>query len=220
MGLYVSSHWCGFAAYHSGVAGARCRLLAVDLSTEQHDRGAVGAGTAAGSLLQALHEGPALREHLHQHQIQVQEPAGVRMLMQLVQRFSALANVPHINSCATWTLTVVGVIAVASLARPALSQSSDMALSGASLLNACRMLERMDQPANYRQAWDMGVCMGAVVGAAASLDRNAFCIPGPIPRNQIVRIAIAYMEQHPERQHYELSVIAAFALREAYPCRK
>jgi hypothetical protein len=31
-------------------------------------------------MLQALHEGPTLREHLHQRQEQVQEPAGVRVL--------------------------------------------------------------------------------------------------------------------------------------------
>jgi hypothetical protein len=31
-------------------------------------------------MLQALHKGPAVRQYLHQHEGQVQEPAGVRML--------------------------------------------------------------------------------------------------------------------------------------------
>jgi hypothetical protein len=156
-------------------------------------------------VLQALQQGAAVREQLHQRQRQVPQAAGVCMLKRSLVRLSSAVAV---------------ALPLTTLAISALGQTDDMKLSGMSLLNACRKVERLESPASYKEAMDMGLCLGAVMGTTASLDRNAFCLPGPMPRYQFVRIAIRYAEQHPEQQHWELSVLTAFALREAFPCRR
>jgi Ssp1 endopeptidase immunity protein Rap1a len=101
----------------------------------------------------------------------------------------------------------------------AVAQQPDAAsaTSGAALLNACRDVERMRNDAGTSQI-GQGYCLGSVLAAALLLDRDKFCVPGPVPKLQLVRIVVNYLEKNPAKQSYELAILASWALSEAYPC--
>jgi len=112
----------------------------------------------------------------------------------------------------------IGGLFALSISVPATAQEPPSTTSGASTLNACRDLERnrTDGTSGFQQ----GYCLGAVNAAALLHDRSAFCIPGPRPKLQLVRIVINYIERHPETQDRELGVLASYALSEAFPCAR
>jgi hypothetical protein len=110
-------------------------------------------------------------------------------------------------------------IASFSSGNVALAQQPDAAspTSGAAMLNACRDLERLRDDAGASMFYQ-GYCLSAVLAAALLHDRDKFCIPGPVPKLQLVRIVVNYLERNPTKQQYELAVLASWALSEAYPC--
>ncbi|WP_428673839.1 Rap1a/Tai family immunity protein [Reyranella sp.] len=137
-----------------------------------------------------------MREYVHQHEEALQEPARLRMLKEVVASAGLLlCSVP-----------------VAVLAQQERGQTS-----GAAMLNACRDFEALRDDArtsNFMQ----GYCAGAVIAAALLHDQVKFCIPGPVPKVQLVRIVIDYLQRNPAQQHLELAVLASYALAGAYPC--
>lgn len=95
--------------------------------------------------------------------------------------------------------------------------STPSVTTGASLLNACRDMERLGRDA-VTSTFLQGYCLGAVDTATILHDRVEFCIPGVTPKLQLVRIVVSYLERNPAKQDRELAVLASYALSEAYPC--
>jgi hypothetical protein len=68
-----------------------------------------------------------------------------------------------------------------------------------------------------------GVCFGTV-NAVAILSSElppskSFCLP-KVPRDQVVRVVVRYMETHPETLHYGFVGLTIRALHEAWPCKQ
>jgi len=85
------------------------------------------------------------------------------------------------------------------------------------MLNACRDLERLRDDAGASM-FKQGYCAGAVQAAALLHNGREFCISQPVPKLQLVRIVVSYLEHNPTKQSYELAVAVSWALSEAYPC--
>lgn len=89
--------------------------------------------------------------------------------------------------------------------------------NGATMLSACRDLERMRDAAGA-SSFRQGYCLGAVLAAVQLHNNLEFCISQPTPKLQLVRIVVDYVEKNPTKQDRELAVLASWALTEAYPC--
>lgn len=88
--------------------------------------------------------------------------------------------------------------------------------SGAHLLNACRDLQA--SKSNSAEYFLQGYCLGVVDGVAMARDGDKFCFPEPsMPRAQIVRIVVAYVERNPALQHLEFASLITPALAEVFP---
>jgi hypothetical protein len=44
------------------------------------------------------------------------------------------------------------------------------------------------------------------------------CIPQEVTNGPLVRVVVGFMDQHPDRLHYRLSVLAIGALTQEWPC--
>jgi hypothetical protein len=110
-------------------------------------------------------------------------------------------------------------IALFSSGNVAVAQQPDAAspTSGAAMLNACRDIERMRNDASTSN-FGQGYCIGAIDAAALLDNGREFCISQPIPKLQLVRIVVNYLERNPTKQSHQLAVLARWALSEAYAC--
>jgi len=55
----------------------------------------------------------------------------------------------------------------------------------------------------------------------ATVKRNpdlSFCMPATVTNDQIVKIFIKYLDEHPEELHQPASLLLATSLRKAFPC--
>jgi hypothetical protein len=99
--------------------------------------------------------------------------------------------------------------------------------SASILLPYCKIAPA--QAAN--KAFLVGRCIGMVQGIAdalslmtdASGDKlNPLCLDRPkgTSADQAVKVVVKYGEAHPDQSHAPLTVIAALALTDAWPCKK
>lgn len=67
-----------------------------------------------------------------------------------------------------------------------------------------------------------GICIGAISGLAFVLRAiPAYCadVPYAATYDQIARVVIRYIEEHPQRMHKPFLNLAVEALHDAWPCR-
>ena len=70
------------------------------------------------------------------------------------------------------------------------------------------------------------LCLGFIVGIHNSHDaftqwgdmEKEFCTHKDVDVNQLVLVAVKYLESHPEDLHYAASSLVINALKEAFPC--
>lgn len=75
---------------------------------------------------------------------------------------------------------------------------------------------------------DMGFCFGAFTTIMDALhiidDRGRFelgvCIPKTVDRARLIKMFLAYADQHPEHLDERFGFVAVAALRESFPCRE
>lgn len=114
-------------------------------------------------------------------------------------------------------IVVIGLL-ISLLSSECRAQVSNFRGTGTELLNACRDAEAQRDGAT--SGFAQGFCFGAVTAAADMLEGSEFCITAGLQNVQLVRIAIRYIEANPEKQHLRLSVLAALAFKQAFPCPK
>jgi Rap1a immunity proteins len=73
-------------------------------------------------------------------------------------------------------------------------------------------------------AFAKGFCAGSIfwIGAMMSVSDNADAcvhIPEQATGGQVARVVVRYMEQRPNRLHEPFGLLAAEALKDAWPCR-
>jgi hypothetical protein len=99
------------------------------------------------------------------------------------------------------------------------------ACAGEDLLRGCRAAveNRLFTPKDQAEG---GACVGVIVGVAAgaviqSRALNAprpFCLPNA-SNDQLARVVIKYIDQHPEVMHWPFPELAYHALKDAWPCK-
>ncbi len=63
-----------------------------------------------------------------------------------------------------------------------------------------------------------GVCLGMIDGTFRALNRREFCAPAKVTRNDVVKVARAYLDAHPDKLTGDESQILVDAFKQAYPC--
>jgi len=77
--------------------------------------------------------------------------------------------------------------------------------------------------------FDAGECVGTVLGLAQGADLQSrlqspqgsrpFCIPTGVTIEQMARVVVKYIDQHPKDTHQAFTSLAYIALGEAWPCK-
>jgi len=63
-----------------------------------------------------------------------------------------------------------------------------------------------------------GFCAGVIQGLI--YDRTDICLPSGVEKGQAVRIVVQYINSQPARLHEDFTMLAAEALRKAWPCQR
>lgn len=70
----------------------------------------------------------------------------------------------------------------------------------------------------YVVGYAEGATMGALAVNGGSIVNMAFCTPDTVTTDQMVRVIVRYLQQHPEQLHLSSAIGAEAALKEAFPC--
>jgi len=62
-----------------------------------------------------------------------------------------------------------------------------------------------------------GICLGEVV-AILNTDEKV-CIPDGVNAGQASRVVLEWLDRHPDLQHLDFALLAAFALETTWPCK-
>jgi hypothetical protein len=72
---------------------------------------------------------------------------------------------------------------------------------------------------SYCIGYVSGFIEAAAIDATVNVHTPLFCLPEGSTNFQFMRVINRYINNHPERGHYELSVLVNLALTEAFPCK-
>ncbi len=101
------------------------------------------------------------------------------------------------------------------------------AMDGKQLLNACRLLLREQPVLSPDESVQAGLCGGYVGGIWELLDYlrvsknpagGLFCPPDRVQPIQAVRVAVRYLEKHPDLLRYRASQQVLRAFQKEFPC--
>jgi hypothetical protein len=120
---------------------------------------------------------------------------------------------------------VLSCLLLAVLMASAKEESSDFAASGNGFLRVCA--PKGEQPSSME-----GVCVGYANGVVDGYDfamafvqaqhhepvTGGFCPPDNITKGQQYRIAVKFMQDHPEKTHSGAASMVAQAMVAAFPC--
>jgi hypothetical protein len=94
-----------------------------------------------------------------------------------------------------------------------LARAEEDPSSAAWVLPGCKLIV---DPSASADVYRLGLCVGTLNGLNWSF--MLFCPPDPHTSEQMVRVVLNYVEQHPERIHENFEVLAIQALQLAWPC--
>jgi hypothetical protein len=98
------------------------------------------------------------------------------------------------------------------------SARADDSNSGNAMLPHCLAFLRND--VSDPIAWVCGGTISTTAFFGRSLPNEVrFCRPANVTNDQLARIVVRYLENRPEQLHEPLALLAAKALREAWPCK-
>jgi len=103
---------------------------------------------------------------------------------------------------------------------------------GNDFLDTCQHVETVIETGRGTplEQFNLGYCSGFATGilesnaayaALPNYDKAfAFCVPEDgVKPGQLIRIAVKYMKEHPEKLHLRAAVLIHVAMREAFPCK-
>ena len=106
------------------------------------------------------------------------------------------------------------------------------AMDGNEMLNKCKLAwtEPVPGDATASQEYDGAYCMGYIdavldVGARwkttelPSTKSVHFCLPTGVTSDQARKVVRKYLEQHPEKLHWEAVQLITLALADPFPCK-
>jgi hypothetical protein len=93
--------------------------------------------------------------------------------------------------------------------------------SAGQLFKACRSIvsttARIEDPSNQGRCFGIVEALGYV--GAALPPQNRFCSPA-ISVGEAIKVVVAYADKHTDRWNDRFVIVAAQALREAWPCKE
>jgi Rap1a immunity proteins len=112
---------------------------------------------------------------------------------------------------------VVAILPLA-LTMPASAEDTD---SANLILPQCKgFLVRESSPPPLRsEVFRQGLCAGFVAGIVSAGPPN-LCLPKEVTADQVVAVAIKYIEARPERMHENFGKLAQEAMIAAWPCKR
>lgn len=88
--------------------------------------------------------------------------------------------------------------------------------------DAIQIYETRKWSGSWHAAFAAGNCSGVVrtvlTIAARDPGQRIACPPDKISMRQGLRVVVRYMEQHPQKLHFDLMTLAMEAVQEAFPC--
>jgi hypothetical protein len=119
------------------------------------------------------------------------------------------------------------VFALTILSGSAAAQTKDL-WSGNAMLPACKREVAGNEgklvPIDTQSVMDMGTCIGLFAGIlyyGGWMDQtHKFCAPDSVTPDQAIRVAIKYLDDHPEFMHLDLRASALVAMTKAFPCKR
>jgi hypothetical protein len=104
------------------------------------------------------------------------------------------------------------------------SYGTDKMHSGNYHFAACKAASIPALPGDFDKAFFQGNCFGTadtlmIVGRFLR-EPFRFCQPLEVSTAQGLKVAVAYMEAHPEMLHLDLSLLMVDAFRQAWPCKQ
>jgi hypothetical protein len=122
---------------------------------------------------------------------------------------------------------LAALIGIWSVGMP-LACSGEGAQNSFELLHSCRMSIRImdgdlpDKTEDYLKAtWCAGYMAGIQnmnVAYGSEIERKFFCVPEAGGTEQMTRVVVKYLENHPEELHYPAILSVLGALVPAFPC--
>jgi hypothetical protein len=125
----------------------------------------------------------------------------------------------------------VFVTAIVSTFYTAMSAAQIGGLSGSDLVNRCEQAERIllaprnaPSGANVSEAYQCSFFMSGVIDgvragiALTNSSQRLFCLPRNAANDQILRVVLTWLRQHPQDLHDPAGILVAVALRDAFPC--
>jgi hypothetical protein len=96
------------------------------------------------------------------------------------------------------------------------------------MMRGCRALSSGSPPPSDTPSMEslrMAQCGGAISAllfeatmSQAIIGKALFCTPTGVTTDQALRVVLAYIDKHPERQHERFVQLALEALADAWPC--
>lgn len=107
--------------------------------------------------------------------------------------------------------------------------SSEIAAAGGSaeLVMQCRSVKPTGGATDVLDAWNQGMCLGTLTGfrygvrlpSALGL-KSQICIPQEVTNGQLVAVYVKWVDQNPDKWHYNENVTVGRALGNAFRCER
>ena len=120
-------------------------------------------------------------------------------------------------------MTTKSILMLVLLAGIAHGQSNENQNNSPSLLDQCKALTDVDYQKcaaclgwgdGYLQGWNRGE-----INVEAKLVNSSICLPVGATNEQLERVLLKFLNDHPERLHKDASKLTITAFRQAFPCR-
>ena len=111
------------------------------------------------------------------------------------------------------------VAAAVFLSASAASAVEDATLSADRMLPACTAFIRDRAPGDVDGVFAAGRCIGLMQGLGFASRLLGACPPDEVTVAQRARVAVTYVEAHPERMHEDFRVLAVEAMQKIWPCK-
>ena len=111
------------------------------------------------------------------------------------------------------------VAAAVFLSASAAGAAEDATLSADRMLPACAAFIAERAPREVDGVFQAGRCIGLMQGLGFASRLLGVCPPDQVTEAQRARVAVTYVEAHPERMKEDFRVLAVEAMQKTWPCK-
>jgi Ssp1 endopeptidase immunity protein Rap1a len=139
-------------------------------------------------------------------------------------RVFSLCWIHRRHECAGWEKTMVllarcTIAAVVFLSASAASAAENATLSADQVLPACAAFIADRAPREIDGVFQAGRCIGLMQGLGYASQLLGVCPPDDVTEALRARVAVTFVEAHPERMKEDFRVLAVEAMQKTWPCK-